>query len=230
MSKKSTIALIIIVVVIVIVAVGGWWYMSSAKQPANIAPTSPNISLNQTKTAPKQQDTAVKNDQNNTPAPAAANSTDNPTRAVPTQAPANSLIGTWVSSVKGKGMQGSGKIVLPKFTTQLEMSGDVNLVIKTVADNIASGIISYSNLCTVSTVTMPGKPAAAKPPQCVSGESKEVQLHVNGNALTFAGQTSTGANVSFTGNYTNDTMSGAFTIAGSYGDMKGTFSLERAKN
>jgi len=110
------------------------------------------------------------------------------------------------------------------------MNGDVKLVIKTVADNIASGMLSYSNLCTAATITMPGKPATTKAPECVSGESKAVELHINGNALTFAGQTSTGANVSFTGNYTDNTMSGTFTITGSYGDMSGTFSLDRVKN
>jgi hypothetical protein len=119
---------------------------------------------------------------------------------------------------------------MPKFTAQFTMNGDVNLVIKNVANNIASGIISYSNLCTVSTITMPGKPDTVKSPTCVSNESKAVELQISGNTLTFAGQTSTGANISFTGNYSGDTISGKFTITGSSGDMNGTFSLDRVKN
>jgi Flagellar basal body-associated protein FliL. len=222
MSKKSLIAVIIIVVV---VAAGGWWFMASAKHQTSVAPVQQTAAANiNQNTEPAtvntaRQNTTAKNDQNKVSAPAAASS-----------ASANSLIGTWISSVKDKGMQGSGQVVLPKFTTKFEMSSDVKLVVKTVADNIASGMLSYSNLCTVSTITMPGKPGTTKPAECVNGESKAVELHINGNALTFAGQTSTGGNISFTGNYTDNTMSGTFTITGSYGDMKGTFSLDRAKN
>jgi len=75
------------------------------------------------------------------------------------------------------------------------MNGDVKLVIN-CADNIASGMLSYSNLCTAATITMPGKPATTKAPECVSARAKrqKIELHINlSNALTFAGQTSTGA-------------------------------------
>jgi hypothetical protein len=232
MSKKSLIAVIIIVIV---VAAGGWWYMASAKHQTNSAPeqktaavnntpapaavNQQNTSANQANPASAQQNSVANNNQNKAPAQSVANS-----------ASTNSLVGNWVSSVKGKGMQGSGKIVMPKFTAQFSMNGDVKLVVKNVANNIASGIISYSNLCTVSTITMPGKPATVKSPECVSNESKAVELQISGNTLTFAGQTSTGANISFTGNYSGDNMSGKFTITGSSGDMNGTFSLDRAKN
>jgi len=60
----------------------------------------------------------------------------------------NDLIGTWVSTTKDKGMQGAGKIVLPKSTTQFAISSDVTLVITGVENNIGSGTVSYTNLCT----------------------------------------------------------------------------------
>jgi len=55
-------------------------------------------------------------------------------------------------------------------------------------------------------------------------------LHINGKRFKLLpAKPAPAPNVSFTGNYTDNTMSGTFTITGSYGDMSGTFSLDRVK-
>ena len=141
----------------------------------------------------------------------------------------NDLVGTWVSTTPGKGMQGTGTITLPKSTTNFSISGDVNLVITKVENNIGSGTISYSNLCTTETTTYTTKPAVTKKLPCTSAAGKPIEVNIDGNKVTFNGQTSTGADISFTGSYTNDTSSGTVVVKGTYGDMTGSFSLTKAK-
>jgi hypothetical protein len=142
---------------------------------------------------------------------------------------ADSLIGTWVSAVQGKGMQASGKVETSRATTQLNLSGDIVVVIDKVSDNIASGTITYNNLCSTSIVSVPGKTEVSEPPQCIDGNARPVSLQISGNTLKFDSTTATGGDISFVGNYTKDTVSGTFTRASSYGKLDGTFSLVRAK-
>ena len=152
-----------------------------------------------------------------------------PVAVVASTTTSNDLVGTWVSTTPGKGMQGTGTITLPKSTTNFSISGDVNLVITKVENNIGSGTISYSNLCTTETTTYTTKPAVTKKLPCTSAVGKPIEVAIDGNKVTFNGQTSTGADISFTGSYTNDTSSGTVVVKGTYGDMTGSFSLTKAK-
>jgi len=202
MSKNSLIATIVIIVIIIVV--GAWWYVSSANSSSKVAPSQQNVSAN-----------------SNQINPVATESANSKTE--------NDLIGTWVSTTKDKGMQGSGKIVLPKSTTQFSISSDISLVITKVENNIGSGTVSYTNLCTTETTTFTEKPATTKNLPCVSAAGKPVEVHIDGNKVSLAGKTSTDADISFTGSYTNDTMSGTVVVKGTYGDMTGTFSLTKSK-
>jgi hypothetical protein len=162
----------------------------------------------------------------------------NPTPAAPVVSPTsdaspasdNVLVGTWVSSVKGKGMQASGEVKISGATSKFNLSGDVEVSIQKVVGNTASGTITFNNLCSIKTVSVPGKDDVSEPPQCINGSSKPVELQINGNAISFQSQAETGANISFTGNYANDSVSGTFTRESSYGKMDGTFNLVRAKS
>ena len=208
MSKNSLIA--IIVVIVIVFAGVAWWYVSSAHQQVSVAPAQQNVVAN--------------NEQGNSAAletlnPGATNSTAS-----------NGLVGTWVSTTKDKGMQGTGKIVLPKSTTQFTISGDVNLVISKVENNIGTGTISYTNLCTTETTTYTtGKAASTKKLPCERASGKPVQIKIDGNKITATAKTSTDADISFTGNYTNSVISGTVVVKGTYGDMTGTFSLTKLK-
>src|ERR1035437_593819 len=85
--------------------------------------------------------------------------------------PAN-LVGNWVSVVEGKGMQGSGKITIFNTTNQINVSGDISLVIEKVEDNVAYGTITYNNLCYTTAKITAGITATPGAPKCTSGISK----------------------------------------------------------
>jgi hypothetical protein len=98
-----------------------------------------------------------------------------------------------------------------------------------VENNIGSGTLSYTNLCTTETTTFTTKPATTKKLPCESAVGKPVEININGDKVSLSGKTSTDADISFTGSYTNDTMSGNVVVKGTYGDMTGTFSLTKTK-
>jgi len=143
---------------------------------------------------------------------------------------ANGLIGTWVSAVQGKGMQGSGKIAISGTATQITFTGDVNLVVQKVENNTGTGEITFTNLCGSKVTSVPGKPDVIGPAQCISGNSLPAVMRINGNTITYTGKSILGADISLTGTYTNDSMSGTFTRTSASGNITGTFNLARAKN
>jgi len=53
------------------------------------------------------------------------------------------LIGTWVSSVPKKGMQGSGKGTLNGTNYKINFTGDINLVVQKVENNVGTGTITF---------------------------------------------------------------------------------------
>ena len=179
-----------------------------------------------TQTLP-QSDTAQTATANVQPeASAAATESAPAVQAAPDGSP---LVGTWISATAGKGMEGSGTIVLPHSSTKITTSGDVTIVIQKVENGTASGTLSYSHLCTGAVITVTGKSPSTRAPECVSTEAKSIQLKVSGDSLSFTGQAETGADVTFTGTVANDTVSGTFTRTSSYGKISGTFSLVKAK-
>ena len=137
------------------------------------------------------------------------------------------LIGTWVSAVSGKGMQGSGKVVTANSSTDITTHGDLKLVIQKIENNTAIGTIAYKNLCYTIATSILGKAATTKPPQCVNTGDEPARLQVSGNTISYNGETILSANVSLEANYSGDTISGTFTRTGAYGKVTGTINLVR---
>ena len=145
--------------------------------------------------------------------------------------PANP-VGNWVSAVSGKGMEGSGKIKIGSTTADITVGGDINLTIDKVENGVASGTVTYNNLCYTSTRTTAGKVTVGKP-QCVSGVSKTIELAITGDKMTFGAQTVLGVDLKYEASFTNDAIKGTFSRAGTNDkineNISGTFSLVRAK-
>ena len=140
------------------------------------------------------------------------------------------LIGTWVSATKGKGMQGSGKGTLNGTDYKISFTGDINLVVKKVENNVGTGTITFSNLCLVATVTVPGKPDVVRPAQCLRSYTQPSVMQISGNTVKYSGPTVLGASITLTGTYTNDSFSGTFVRTSTSGTTNGTFDLARAKS
>lgn len=133
------------------------------------------------------------------------------------------LVGAWASSVQGKGMQGSGKVVFQGTSYQINFTGDVNLNIQKVENNVGTGTIAFSNLCLTTT-------GVNKKAQCLKSYTESAVMQIVGNTINFTGQTVLGANLSLTGIYTNDSISGTFVRTSTSGKINGTFDLIRAKS
>lgn len=144
---------------------------------------------------------------------------------------ARDLKGTWVSSLKGKGIQLFGKFSTGPGTTSIYESGDVELVIKEVSNNVATGTIKYTNLCTWGSTTIPSLPTISIPKQCVSHTgTNPISIRVSGTKLDFGTIKSKEATFTMQGSYTTDIISGTTTTTlPSYGVIKGTFNLMRKK-
>jgi hypothetical protein len=139
------------------------------------------------------------------------------------------LIGTWVSAVSGKGLEGSGKVVTAHSTTDITASSDLKLVIQKIENNTAIGTITYTNLCYTIATSILGRPATTKPPQCTNTGDEPARLQVSGNTISYNGETVLSANVSLEATYSGDTISGTFTRTGAYGKVTGTINLVRVK-
>ena len=140
------------------------------------------------------------------------------------------LVGTWVSAVSGKGLQGSGKVVTAHSSTEITASSDLKLVIQKIENNTAIGTIAYTNLCYTIATSILGRAATTKPPQCTNTGDEPARLQVSGNTISYNGQTVLSANVSLEATYSGDTISGTFTRTGAYGKVTGTINLVRVKN
>lgn len=159
-----------------------------------------------------------------------ASSVPTESAVVSTPTPNSDLIGTWVSSVKGKGMQGSGKIAIGGVATEINFTGDVNLVVQQVENNTGTGEITFTNLCGSKVTSIPGKPDVIGPPQCISSNSLPAVMQIAGNTITYTGKSILGADISLSGTYSGDSMSGTFTRTSTAGNITGTFNLARTKN
>jgi hypothetical protein len=145
--------------------------------------------------------------------------------------PARDLRGTWISSLKGKGIQSYGKFDTGPGTTQVYQEGDIELVIDSVSGNVASGTFQYINLCTWSRTTAPKIPPISVPKKCVNSGASPIQVRVSGSRLDFGSVSAGGVNATMQGNYTTDLISGTTTATVSpYGIIKGEIHLIRKKN
>ncbi len=138
------------------------------------------------------------------------------------------LVGTWVSATPGKGMEGSEKIVTARSSTTITTSGDVNITIEKVENGTAIGKIAYTNLCYTTTITFSGKTSAPSAPKCINTPSANARIKVSGNTLSYNGVTALSSDVSFTGTYSGNTITGTFVRTGAYGKVTGTLNLVRA--
>jgi hypothetical protein len=149
------------------------------------------------------------------------------TTSASNSAAASSLVGTWGSAAAGKGVQGSGEVMISGKSYQLSLHGDVDLVIQKVTDSAAIGTIAYNNLCLTTVVSAPGQTPITKPAQCVSSAAVPATIQINGSTLTFTGKSELGSDISFTGSFENGTITGTFTRMSSYGKISGSFDLVR---
>jgi hypothetical protein len=144
--------------------------------------------------------------------------------------PVRDLRGTWRSSLTGKGMQVYGSLATGPGTTKIYENGDIELIIKSIEDNVASGEMRFINLCANVTVSAPQiSPITTK--NCMpNGGYFPARIKISGTRLDFGSGTASGVSYSMQGNYTTDIIYGTMTIAlPSYGDLKGEFNLTRAK-
>jgi hypothetical protein len=141
--------------------------------------------------------------------------------------PVRDLRGTWISSLKGKGMQTYSQFKTGPGTTQIYQEGDIQLIIASVENNVASGTIQYTNLCTWGRTTAPKIPTINIPKQCASIPASPIQIRVSGSRLDFGSVSGNGMSFTMQGNYTTDLISGTMTAATSYGVIKGEFHLVR---
>ena len=142
---------------------------------------------------------------------------------------ANGAIGAWTSATKGKGIQGSGKATLNGILFQLNLAGDVALVIQKVENNTGTGTITFNNVCVTGTKTVSGKTPTAFSPQCEKTYSRPAVMQIDGDKISYAGKSDLGADISLTGTLANDSIAGTFTRDSSSGNITGTFNLVRVK-
>jgi hypothetical protein len=144
--------------------------------------------------------------------------------------PVRDLRGTWVSSLRGKGMQNYGSFNTGPAVTQIYQEGDIELIIDSVSSNVASGTFRYINLCTWGKSTAPKIPAVSIPKKCMSPGANPIQIRVSGTRLDFGTVSTAGVNATMQANYTTDLISGSTTATVSpYGVIKGEFHLIRSK-
>jgi hypothetical protein len=143
------------------------------------------------------------------------------------------LVGNWVSTVSGKGLQGSGKMTIFNTSNQIDVASDINLTIDKVENNIAYGTVTYNNFCYTTAKITAGKAAAASAPKCTSGISKTIQTQITGNKMTFGAQSILGVDLAYEADFTDSAITGTFSRTGTNQkideNISGTFNLVRAQ-
>ena len=143
--------------------------------------------------------------------------------------PARALRGAWTSSIRGKGFQLYGQFSTGPGTTTVYEDGDVELIIDAVENNIASGTIRYTNICSTGSTAVPGYSNISVPKQCAADlGARAIQIRVSGSRLDFGTISAGGGTFSMQGNFTTDIISGTMTAITAYGVIKGEFHLIRA--
>lgn len=144
--------------------------------------------------------------------------------------PARDLKGTWVSSLRGKGVQLYGKFDAAGGTVVVYEDGDITLVIDSVSGSTARGTIRYTNLCTWGSASYPGIVAVNTPKTCIADSgSGVINIRVSGSRLDFGSFAAGGVSGTMQGNFTTDLISGTMTSSIPYGTIKGEFHLIRKK-
>jgi len=230
MENKSTkyylLGGVVLIVIIIAVVLMTGKSKPVAQSPENLAPAKVTSLPTTSNLVPETNASAVTTPGSQVTTPPVASSASAPVADLPA---ANALIGNWNSSTQGKGMQGSGTAALNGITFQLNLSGDVNLVINKVENNAGTGTITFNNVCIGATKLVAGKPAVTEPAKCVKTYSQPAVMQIDGDKITYTGQTELGATVTLTGTFANDSMTGTFVRTSTSGNINGTFDLARAK-
>lgn len=144
--------------------------------------------------------------------------------------PTRDLRGVWKSSLVGKGIQVYGKFTTGPGVTNVYEDGDMELIIDSVENNIASGKMRFTNLCVTAEVVVPNiKTITTK--KCVPDTGySPVAIRVSASSLDFGTVAVTGATATMQGTYTTDIMTGSMTVnLPAYGVLKGELHLNRQK-
>ncbi len=142
--------------------------------------------------------------------------------------PARDLRGTWVSSLSKKGMQVYGKFTTGPAITTVNENGDMELVIDSVKNGIASGKIRYVNMCATAVATAPKIPPITTSNCYPDTGYRPITIRVSSSALDFGTVTTAGVTYAMRGTYTTDIMSGSMSVKmPGYGELKGEFHLMR---
>jgi len=141
------------------------------------------------------------------------------------------LRGTWRSSLAGKGLQLYGKLSTGPGVTKIYEDGDIEMVIDSVSNNVATGKIRYTNLCANLQTTAPDtSPVNVR--HCTKDTGYlPMAIEVSGTRLNFAAVSSGNTTFNMQGTYTTDLISGTMTMnLPPYGVLKGEFHLIRKQN
>lgn len=154
-----------------------------------------------------------------------------PTPPIGNLTPVRDLRGTWVSSLRGKGFQLYGSFQTGPGATKIYEDGDIELVIKEMNGNTASGTIRYKNMSVSGSTSVPGYGAVSVPAQHFTDSGAQpASIRVSGTRLDFGSVKAGGSSYTMQGNYTTDLISGTMTANISpYGVIKGEFHLIRSK-
>lgn len=145
--------------------------------------------------------------------------------------PTRNLVGTWKSSLKGKGIQLYGSFQTETGNMQMYQDGDMEIVIDSVINNTATGKIRLSNVYMTAKATVPGRGSSTIPRTLVIKDTgyNPTAIRVSGARLDFGTFAANGSTLTMQGSYTTDLMSGTMTMPGPYGPIKGEFHLIRQK-
>jgi hypothetical protein len=148
----------------------------------------------------------------------------------PLVTPVSGLIGTWQSSVAGKGMEVRSETMIGPTAMKIYQAGDIELIIDSVKDNTATGQIRLTNFCVSAEATAAGITTTI-PEQCVEDSRySPLVIKVSGSELDFGTATIEDVTTSMQGSYTANTMTGTMTITNpAFGVLEGEFNLRKIK-
>ena len=153
-----------------------------------------------------------------------------PKAPIGTLTPTRDLKGVWKSSLANKGVQLFGRFEFGDAVTAIHEEGDMELIIESVDNNIASGTMRFTNLCVNSLTTAPNITPMSLENCAPDSGYLPVSIVVSASSLDFGTQVVDGATITMSGTYTTDIMTGAMSaVVPDAGEIKGRFYLFRQK-
>lgn len=148
----------------------------------------------------------------------------------PLLTPVGGLLGTWQSSVAGKGVEVRTETKVGPVTMKLYEAGDIELIFDSVKDNTATGQIRMTNFCVTGESETAGITTPI-PKVCVEDSGYvPAMAKVSGSELDFGTVTVGSVTTTMQGSYIGDIMTGTMTIIDpAFGVLKGEFNLSRKR-